>query len=664
MDKTHKKLIFFLAILLTFFFPFVARGQLLDLLQFLGSTVLQTYISGMLFIFFLKLVILVLSAISGLLAVAVTSSINPNFMIWSYTQPSNNPFIARGLDITQGFISIGLIMTLVWIAFATILRLEGYDTKRLFVKLVIVAILVYFAPTICGLIVDVSNIFMYYFADKLSGIGVLANNLIVAGREMLAALLTIFNPLAWPRHIAESFLLIAVQFYLVLLLLSFFLLFLFRYAAIWISVILSPIAFICWILPATKKYWNFWWDNFLKWCLAGPITAFFLYLGAVASQTIGEGLGKQILSYFTEWRYIIHVVPHLFTLGILQLGIVLGVKGAGLGSEIMLGWAQRGAGWLRGKMATYGATPQALWARARRSGESIFETVMGRERMEKMRARLQERARIESTRPLTYGGRPIEEISGLRGVLARVAVAPWAVRRKIYENILKSYEVEKQQIDEIEKKYMALSADMQLAHFRRATSDAERLGILRAIIKSGNLRDVMDTRRYGTNALTSDEVRGIYGLAEQLGRADVVRAAFPQIAVDYYQDLNQRVPGSVPIPAGIPQVPGAPNLPYYAYLLQRLRPNDIATMAPDVLQNRELVQALLLMGTPEQFRAFYDRFGPQFIGAFETALDIEAQRRGWFTPQGQPDRNRVLSVTNPQIYEYARRRRWMIPWVT
>ena len=62
-----------------------------------------------------------------------------------------------------------LVLILIYIALATILRLAGYETKKLLVTFVIVALLVNFAPVICGLVVDASNIVMNYFVKDLSG---------------------------------------------------------------------------------------------------------------------------------------------------------------------------------------------------------------------------------------------------------------------------------------------------------------------------------------------------------------------------------------------------------------------------------------------------------------------------------------------------------------
>ncbi|GAI30419.1 unnamed protein product, partial [marine sediment metagenome] len=68
-----------------------------------------------------------------------------------------------------GFVNMLLVLILVYIAIATILRLAGYETKKLLITFIIVALLVNFSPVICGLIVDASNIVMNFFLSEVTG---------------------------------------------------------------------------------------------------------------------------------------------------------------------------------------------------------------------------------------------------------------------------------------------------------------------------------------------------------------------------------------------------------------------------------------------------------------------------------------------------------------
>ncbi len=352
--NNFSKIKFFIFLILFFCLrPGIAHAQLGQLLASIGAFIITTATTilsvTIIVVLILQLFLGVMGLINTGLANLVSWSISPGAVPWSYTDPARNPFIQAGLEITGGFVSMGLILALVAIALATILRLEGWDTKRLLFRLIVAALLVYFAPVICGLIVDATNIFMWYFADRIGGIGVLTSTFLNVASNIISAFLGI-PILQQIITVAASIIQLIFQLYLALVLLSFFLLFLFRHAAIWIAVILSPIAFICWILPVTKRYWDWWWKNFIQWALAGPIAAFFLYLGATAAQEVARAqwtLGNIFAGFGGLAGELRQIVPHLFPIGLLNLGIILGIQGAGVGADLVLKWSQRGMGYLR-----------------------------------------------------------------------------------------------------------------------------------------------------------------------------------------------------------------------------------------------------------------------------------------------------------------------------
>jgi hypothetical protein len=353
MDKISQKFkkffkieSFFFFLIFIFSFPNLAFAQW-QFLTALGSFILSTTLTilsvSIVVILLLQLLLGAMGIINTILSNLLAWVISPGAVGWQYTQ---NPFVNAGLEITGGFVSIGLVLVLVAIAFATILRLEGWDTRRLLIRLIIVAALVYFAPVICGLIIDATNVFMYYFSDRIGGIGALTTTFLNIVTNIIRSFVGI--PIIQQLDmVAVSILQLIFQIYLAFCLFSFFLLFVFRFSAIWIFVILSPIAFICWILPATYRYWEFWWRNFIQWCLAGPICAFFLYLGARAAQLIALNTGAFISLQSFVTGPLFQIIPYLFPLGLLNLGIVLGVQGAGIGSEMVLNLARRGFSWVQ-----------------------------------------------------------------------------------------------------------------------------------------------------------------------------------------------------------------------------------------------------------------------------------------------------------------------------
>jgi hypothetical protein len=118
--------------------------------------------------------------VAGALLNWVTS---PAFISLSYTQPGlgpppENPIIYIGLNITKNFVNLSLVVVLIFIAFAITLRLKEYATQKTLVRLIIIALLVNFAPIFVGLIVDAANIVMNYFLIGIQeGVSGMLNNI-------------------------------------------------------------------------------------------------------------------------------------------------------------------------------------------------------------------------------------------------------------------------------------------------------------------------------------------------------------------------------------------------------------------------------------------------------------------------------------------------------
>ncbi len=273
--------------------------------------------------------------------------LSPGFTNLSYTNPSGNSIIEIGLNITQSFVNMALVLVLVFIAFATILRLKEYQTQKLLITLVVVALLVNFAPVICGLIIDPCNILMHYFTDHITGFKTVIN--ISSGyNDRLSAMLGPNKFTEQLGMLTESLVLIIFNFILFFLILLYALIFMVRYAVIWVLVILSPLAFVSYILPATKKIWNQWWNQFLSWSIIGITTGFFLYLseqvaekapdiihGAPESESMGGGAMNLPLQY---------MVPLIF----MFIGLMFAFQTSAMGASQILVFAKKGGQKARG----------------------------------------------------------------------------------------------------------------------------------------------------------------------------------------------------------------------------------------------------------------------------------------------------------------------------
>jgi hypothetical protein len=225
---------------------------------------------------------------------------------------------------------------------------------------IIIALLVNFAPVICGLIVDASNIVMNYFTKEITGAKQLISMLKTLGDTLVEGISwETFKATKQIELVLTLFVLTGVNLVLFLLLLLFALVFAARYMVIWLLVILSPLAFACYILPATRKIWDLWWKQFIQWSIIGITMGFFLYLADQFSTQIPtidpeftKGVGGAIL-------------PALFPLIFLALGFVFGLTTGAMGTEKIM------AGFKKGTTAAGRTATSIGWERARRGAEAV-----------------------------------------------------------------------------------------------------------------------------------------------------------------------------------------------------------------------------------------------------------------------------------------------------
>ena len=67
-----------------------------------------------------------------------------------------SPSVKLGWTMTRNFANLGFVLAMIFIAYATMLRLQNYDIKMLG-RLVVIALLINFSLAISGVILDFST---------------------------------------------------------------------------------------------------------------------------------------------------------------------------------------------------------------------------------------------------------------------------------------------------------------------------------------------------------------------------------------------------------------------------------------------------------------------------------------------------------------------------
>ena len=274
-----------------------------------------------------------------------TWSVNPE-LVGSVT---NNTFVMTAWGIVRDFSNMFFILIFVIIGIATALRIKAYEVKKTLPRLIIIALLINFSPVICGLVIDAANIFMNFFLTSgAGGFNTTISLSTSAGAEFAGAVTSawgnwyeFFNGVIFFRLLG----IIVFNIFGAITLFLFAILFLVRNIALWILVILSPLAFFSYILPATKKIiFDKWKKEFIKWSFIGLTGSFFIYLSQLMIAVLLEEIkapatGSMEFGGQTLNTLIKSSIPILF----LVIGFFITVSTSAMGTKAISAIAKRGA---------------------------------------------------------------------------------------------------------------------------------------------------------------------------------------------------------------------------------------------------------------------------------------------------------------------------------
>lgn len=270
------------------------------------------------------------------------------------TNLRDSPLVKLGFNISLNLANLGFVVAIIYIAFATMLRIAGRDTKLMLRNLIAAALLVNFSFVITGVFIDVSNTLGLFFLSKASpggpgNIEAFANNLANALNIQSLANITVVKVepgllevgTGFASMIASITLTAVFSIILVITFFSIALMLIIRYVQMSYLLILMPIAWLLWIFPETSGYFKRWWGDFMKWIYFLPAMSFFIYLSVFSAQKLGEIikvgssnqplLAAQDLTNLTS-GYIVSLLQILVMVGILIGGLMtaneFGIDGA------------------------------------------------------------------------------------------------------------------------------------------------------------------------------------------------------------------------------------------------------------------------------------------------------------------------------------------------
>ncbi len=262
--------------------------------------------------------------------------------IRTYTDTFVN-VIYPGWEIIRNICNLAFIAVLIAIGLATLFRVESYKFRHLLVQLILAALLVNFSLVIAQAILGLADTIQSQF---------LPNNVEVIRSLARDLMVTNIRTAVWDLPVGQQSGLsnTATMFFYASMTVGSFLVFaaiaiflLIRIVALWLLLMVSPVAYVAGVLPSTANLRGQWWSLFIKYAFFTPLMAFFLNLTAVISaqtreqsllQTVTSAqLGDSDFAVFV-FKTASNVILLVFLLASLKVAEEFGIMGASAITEI------------------------------------------------------------------------------------------------------------------------------------------------------------------------------------------------------------------------------------------------------------------------------------------------------------------------------------------
>lgn len=238
-----------------------------------------------------KMILGFVSLLTGLTAVILNGVI-----YYTVVKVSENYADIPAINIAWGTIrdiaNMGFIFILLYAAIKTILGI-GEDTQKLIVRIVVVAILINFSLFFTKIIIDISNVLALLFYDAIAPGALNATGDSILTQTGLSNSFMQHLSLQSLYKVAElsteSVITIGLMGSIMLLIAAFVffavaLMFIIRYVVLILVLILSPIAFVSFVLPGLSGQAQKWWDALSGQAFFAPI---YLMLTWITLQVLG-----------------------------------------------------------------------------------------------------------------------------------------------------------------------------------------------------------------------------------------------------------------------------------------------------------------------------------------------------------------------------------------
>lgn len=270
----------------------------------------------------------------------------------------------------RDFFNLFFILVLLYVAFTVVFQINK-DFKKAILSLVLAALFVNFSFPISRMLIDATNVPMYFFANQMmsrtaaQGTGILGG---VMTASHIKGILIPEKEALKDIEVSRLFMAIIFMFLFSMTLLVLSVMFVIRLIGLVVLVIFSSVGFVASIVPGMEQYSKMWWENFWKYAIFGPAamlmllvaTRFFASIGGENSKIMGS-MKTVVAGTVTAPEQTFFASMALFSIPIIMLwmAMALAQKMSIAGASSIVGAAEKVSKWM-------GKAPfRASWAGAK-----------------------------------------------------------------------------------------------------------------------------------------------------------------------------------------------------------------------------------------------------------------------------------------------------------
>ena len=302
----------------------------------------------------------ILTWMQGAAEGAYNNYVKPNLEVQPTLFQGSNNATQNAWGTFQGLANLCFVILFLIIIFSQLtgVGIDNYGIKKILPKLIVVAILVNLSYLICLICVDLSNILGNALQALFEGISPDVSSVTITNSDgakavgsttitaiALLGLLFAVGAAVWQNPAILLTLLVAALGVLISIFFLFILLAA-RKAAIVVLTVISPVAFVCYMLPNTKKLFDKWLNFWEALLLLYPICGLLIGGGDFVSKLMLAAGSNTESDFFTAFTaMIVGIIPVFFIPTVLKSSFAalgsIGSKITGFGDRMRSGATSR-----------------------------------------------------------------------------------------------------------------------------------------------------------------------------------------------------------------------------------------------------------------------------------------------------------------------------------